>query len=240
MGALDGHDLPGCAALLGVSCRDYVAIGQSDRRIVATPSLETSGAVTRLRRWLTAGSPLADLSRLEFCGDDEVCALVVEVLSRVPAPVAWHGVEYVVWFEVGRSTAGWQGFAPTTRAPDGDQPHTIALCGRHDNESLLGIIAHELGHSWSRTVRANAPSMVRMSDREWTARTLLAAKIASVTPLARLWGYAFHTDEAMLRRNIAADQAASIELAEQLELEPMNTDSGAHIADRAAATHAGT
>jgi hypothetical protein len=167
IGGLDtGMDLDGRAALLALTASEFVALGTSDPRIVAFPALASSGAVGRLRRWLTAGQPIADLSRLAFVGDDAVRALVVDVIADVPAPVAWHAVEHVAWFEVGRATAAWLAIAPSMRAPIGDVAHVVAINGRTSDHDLRGVIAHELGHSWHRHIFANVPQLAALPEQE--------------------------------------------------------------------------
>jgi hypothetical protein len=232
---LTGCDLGAGAELLGVSCREYVAIGRRDRRIF--PSLASAGAVTRLRRWIAAGQPDADVSRLEFAGDDSVRALVADVLRQVPAPVGWHGVEYVTpWIEVGRSAVGWAGSAPTIRTPDGDQAHMIALAGSiADDGEIRAVIAHELGHSWARTVRPYVSTAVRMSYRERNARSIVAAKIAGVSPtqivreqvdeerladaLSQLWGFPHYSDYGRRERGFSEEMQEAAELATKIEVE---------------------
>ncbi|MDQ3299967.1 MAG: hypothetical protein M3619_25590 [Myxococcota bacterium] len=204
-----------------------------DVRIVAAPSLETPGSRARLQRWLAAGEPAADLSRLEFAGDDGVRELVLEVLANCPAPVAWHGVEHVLWISVGRFDAGWMGLSPTPRAPVGDQSHTITLCGQADDDFLRGVIAHELGHSWSAPIQPGRAVSARLSHRETIARTIAAAKFCGVDAaqlarersaherladdLARHWGYPRGTtDVHRLTRAFTEEQLAVAELAEQI------------------------
>lgn len=229
------------AAALGISCRELVRVGQKvDRRILTAPSLNAPGSVARLKRWLAAGEPTPDFDRLVFAGSDQVRDVVVEVLKSVPPPVAWHGTEFVGWFEVGREAAGWQGYVPAIRAPEGDEAHMIALCGSHVNAAVRDLAAHELGHSWSRRVGVYAKDdrgRGTMSEREWNARVIVAARVSGSTPealvrnsfnserladgLAVLWGYrpSYTVDDMTLMRHFRADQEASTELANEIERE---------------------
>lgn len=138
--------------------------------------IATEPSKARLNRWIDAGQPVADLSRLEFGGDDTVRVLLVDVLARLPTPVAWHASEFVVWREVGRSAAGWQGSARSHRDPQGDVAHEIVLCGAVTDDDLPGIIGHEIAHSLHRSiapVRWPQPPMTRV---ERTARMILLGR----------------------------------------------------------------
>lgn len=233
LAGLDGLDLADCAGVLDCTPRELVALAERIPGFREVLALGTAGGLVRTKRWIAAGCPSADLSRLEFAGDDEVRALVVEVLTRVPSPVAWHGVEFIAWAEVGRSAHGWQGLAPMTRCPPGDQPHMIALSGLNSNDVLRGVIAHELAHSWTSATHSIAPRIVRMSQREQTARRIAAARVIGQTSeqlireqvageriadrLARLWSFERHTHDGALTRLIAAEHAAAADLADSIE-----------------------
>lgn len=217
----------------GLSCRDMIALGQSDRRIFMPPFLQEEGSRVRLKRWLAAGSPEPDLTRLQYRGSDWARTVVLGVPRRMPKPVAWHICEHVIVREVGSRSAGWICGAMTPRHPDGDHAHEIVLCGQTDEESLASVFAHECGHSWSKTVSPfPAASTVNMSDRELTARTVLVFREAGVTveqlvnervaderladQLATLFGYPRFTDVDGLRRMFMAAHADAAELADQI------------------------
>ncbi|MEO9187546.1 MAG: hypothetical protein ABI467_28885, partial [Kofleriaceae bacterium] len=74
-----------------------VALAKGDPRLFAGQSLATGGAVERMKRWLAAGRPVADLSRLEYRGDEAVREIVVATLAAVPMPARWHAVTNVLW-----------------------------------------------------------------------------------------------------------------------------------------------
>jgi hypothetical protein len=175
---LSGLDLVGRAALLGIGCRELVALATEDPRITAPAATATEGAIVRLRRWLDAGRPDANATEVDFHGDDAVRAIVVEVLGALPTPVRWHGTRAVTWYEVGRSAIGWMSIAPLPLVPAGDVGHAIVLSGMLDDARLPAVIAHELGHSWHRHVHtAPVRAVPPVSQREWTARLLLVEEI---------------------------------------------------------------
>jgi hypothetical protein len=235
MNVFDGLLLEGRAALLGLTPRQYVALGQSDARIFA--GLPTAGALARLKRWLAAGSPDPDFSRLLYRGSDWARDIVLGVIRRAPTPVAWHAIEFVAWREVGSTAAGWMGSAMIARVPEGDRAHEIEICGHTDAESLASVCAHELGHSWSKFVSPPIAE-VSMSDREWAARAVIASQEPEQTieetieqvvkirvvderiadELATAWGYLRYTDEARLRRIFTGEHVdAAAELAKQID-----------------------
>ncbi len=236
MSIFDGLDLAGRIERLP----EYLALAALDANIIR--SLVNDAALARTRRWIAAGSPEPDLARLEFAGDDSVRALVVDVLRRLPAPVAWHAVEHVTWIEVGRGAQGWQGMMPTSRTPVGDQPHVIALSGAVTDEDLAPIVAHEIGHSWGAPLRSFA-ARVRMPEHELAARSIAAVKLtggdteqlvraavaeeAQADDLARMWGFRRHTDHTWLRRHFAARFGAATDLADQIARDIENDSRGA-------------
>jgi hypothetical protein len=193
------------AELLGLSCRDFVALGQSDRRIVADVALEPNVAA-KTRAWLAAGRPIADLSRLRFAGSDDVYALATRGLRTMPAPVAWWVVTNAFVAEIGRGFAvGWaSSIDPRAR-------QAIALDGSAADDLILPIFAHECGHLMDQRVvdevRAPAPEAripmpehhARMlvfgetmgEDIEATIRRLYRPERAA-NALADLWGYPTH------------------------------------------------
>lgn len=212
------------AALLEMKLADYVALGKVDARLVAEISIQEPGARERLWRWIRAGLPAPDYSRLEFEGSDGVRAVVLETLARTPSAVAWHVCEYVVICEVGRDTTAWSGVTPIVRAPDGDQAHIIVINGNTPDDELHGIIAHEIGHSWTRVIlprmrtAALPPAQAFYSDKlaaGITRADLIRARLAEeklADDLAALWGSPINrthvTDPAVaLRRQLAATNA---------------------------------
>ncbi|MEO9184078.1 MAG: hypothetical protein ABI467_11345 [Kofleriaceae bacterium] len=216
-GKLAGLDLPGLATLLGVTCREYVAIAQSDPRIVAEPM--TAESLAWIRAWIALGMPDADLSKLVFYGDPTVRAIIVAVLATLPKPARWHAVTNVLWIEIGRSTAaGFMACAP-------GRTHVIALNGRTSDALLGPVIAHELAHAIH---RAAEPVVAEpMTAEEHTARVLAVAQDAGwsrehlirimyrqedlANGTARAWGYECAVD------GLAADRDRKALLHDELE-----------------------
>jgi hypothetical protein len=149
---MTGLDLPRRAELLGLDCRAYLDLVRSDRRVIGDGAVATIGAVARLRRWLDAGRPAADLGRLVFIGDDPIRTITLSTIKALPAPVQWHAVTSVTWFATGRTSGGWAGTAPHMPKHDDDEAHIIMLSGATSDSLMPGHIAHELAHSWHRAI----------------------------------------------------------------------------------------
>jgi hypothetical protein len=232
------------AAMLGIALEDVELLHALDPRNFAAPALETEGSVWRLRRWLEAGRPEADLARLSFIGSYSVREIVRGVVRALPAPVRHYAVEAVTWFEVGRGTEAWCARAPAVRTLAGDVGHVINIDGRARDEAIRGTICHELGHGMSRTVEAEAPPPTArvLPDVDDLAVHVLRAKFCGATAdelgyerarwigsrvaselradrQAAAWGFPHHgPGEDELRRHFAAkfDEAARLAtLAEQ-------------------------
>lgn len=152
------------AEKLGVSLVEYVAIATADSRIVADVVLAEPGAVARIKAWLAVGTPEPDLSTVEFRGADSARAVVLEVLRRVPRPVAHYAATSVCFVEVGRGTLGWQGPKSVERE------QIVALNGKCDDDTLARVCAHELGHGFARSIDTIAPSTVHLAYAEAEAR----------------------------------------------------------------------
>jgi hypothetical protein len=224
-----------------------------DRRILDSRALEPN-AVLRLLAWVEAGMPDVAPDAVAFRGHDSVRVILVATLADVPAPVRWHAVRHVSWFEIGRgSPAGYMTtFQP--RSIDGDSPHAIVLDGRFPDEAVPALICHEAAHAWSgRWERSDVaepepepdlePHMtehehharvlaVFEGDRDAAARMLYRAEYIA-DECARLWGHPtdehFSAGQRRLqlfreRMDAAADRAAEI-----------GREVDAHIEQRAAA-----
>jgi hypothetical protein len=219
---VEGLYMDQIAARINRTCLEYLELAVRYPAIFAGP--QSDGSFARIRRWLDANEPSADLSRLMFYGDDSVRALVSAVLRRLPAPVAWYASEYVTWLEVGRNARAWQGSAPALRAPIGDVAHVVVINGCATDEYLEGVIAHELGHGWHRIIREHAVPPPSWSDHEQTARHLsisldaeacaraLVSEERRADLTATAWGFLRHTDEVRLLRGFrsALDAAAAL------------------------------
>jgi hypothetical protein len=160
----------------GITTEQHAALLELDARIVDDAPTATSAAVERLARWLRAGQPVVDIERLVFEGDDAVRALVEDLIASVPAPVAWHAVEFVEWLEVGRGAYGVFSVARSARVPAGDSAHRIRLCGTLPDERIREVLPHELAHSLHGAVRKVEPSRRTMPAIERDARALLLGR----------------------------------------------------------------
>jgi hypothetical protein len=222
----------------GITADQIAALQALDARIVADAPTATSAAVERLARWLRAGSPAADVERLVFTGDDTVRVLVEDLIARVPAPVAWHAVEFVEWLEVGRCGDAFASYARPARVPTGDTPHRIVLCGVPDDDRIREVLPHELAHLVHKTVREVDPSRPTMAQAELDARMLLLARdlrienpeamIATVRAdieflaeaTAAAWGFArppLYDERSQRRRGFLAELNAAAELVPSIE-----------------------
>ena len=224
-------DLAARAELLGISMRDLIALATRDRRI--SLSLVAPATFDHTKRWLVGGSPSsgADLDLLEFAGSDEVRAIVVDVVPRLPAPVAHHVVHNVAIVEVGRSAHGWHGLGMQPRA------QTIALCGASvDDGGLAGVLGHEIGHAWVAPVCSIVPR--RVPRAEAVARSLVAERVVAdvrggdaierlvrarvaaeiqADQLATIWGWPRTTDVPALMWRFRAEVAATAARADEIE-----------------------
>lgn len=183
------------AERLGLTCRDVVALGQEDPRLVANPTLDGGGA-GRLRRWLDAGRPAADLDRLCYLGDPEIGRAVRAVVAGLPEPVAHHAVTGCAIVGVGVDTAGWAAAV----APDLPTPEAqfIALASTRP-----GIIAHEIAHSWHRPLRRAPQKSAAALERD--AEALHAELAAAAIENGRVDALV----QIQLEGEFAADAAAT-------------------------------
>lgn len=139
-------DTSGRAAVLGISFRALVDLQRSDPRIMQ--AVAKPGMVHRLKRWIRAGQPAADITRTIYRGSDSVRAILYRVLAAVPRPVAWHASEFIVFREVGANARGRCASRLRGRDPDdGDEGHEIDISGRERADDLPAILAHEVAHS---------------------------------------------------------------------------------------------
>lgn len=222
----------------GIDFDAATALMALDPRIATDATTATSAAVERLVRWLRAGQPVADLERLVFEGDDTVRELVEDLIDRVPAPVAWHAVEFVEWIEVGRGADGAMSLARSARVPSGDSAHRIKICGALTDERIREVLPHEMGHAWHRTVREVELSRPTMPAIERDARALLLARELSVAnpeamiadrraddeylaeATAAAWGFErppLYHERSLRRRGFLAELSAAAELVPSIE-----------------------
>ena len=116
-----------------------------------SPELIASEPATeRLESWFALGGPT--LSRrtvardLIVLGLDGVRALLVSALRRCPPPVVHHVVHRVWVLGCGRGLSGWMSQAPPW--PISGTVQLVVLDGKLPGQELLGLLAHEVAHSW--------------------------------------------------------------------------------------------
>lgn len=192
-----------CAALEVGTAEYYGRFVQSDGaedvRICSHLMTDSPGAIRRLGRWLNAGKPAPDFAALAFMGSDEVRALVLDTLRRVPHPVAWDALRGCYFVEVGRAANGYHG-TPRLPAPADDVVRVIALRGDLPDDELAAVLAHELGHH--HRSEPIAPQAPRHDTPPGTVEAFavaegIAPKLVSLRDreeqgaddLARLWGF---------------------------------------------------
>jgi hypothetical protein len=128
---------------------DLEALDELDSRILTHPSLNSMGAIWRLRRWVAAGQPAPDIRRrLSYVGDSEVRAIICDVIAKLPPPVAHYAVEAITWFEAGRGSRAWCCRRPAIRELPGDIGHVIQISSGLALSRIAGTVGHELGHGW--------------------------------------------------------------------------------------------
>jgi len=139
--------------------------------------------------------------RISFNGADEVRAIIVDVLRRLPAPHRHYAVENITWREVGLNAKLYICHSPTKRrALPGDGAHEVMINGCVPASDLRGLICHETGHGWHRVVCDgeldwSGGECERLADRirrgevtrerwvrDWVTHELLADQ------MAELWG----------------------------------------------------
>ncbi|HEX4455699.1 MAG TPA: hypothetical protein VH143_32785 [Kofleriaceae bacterium] len=160
---------------LGMSPVESIRFLKRHRELFAHPVASTLGALARIGRHARAGEPMPDISRLVYRGDSTVRAILLDTLSKLPPAIAWHLVEFVAWYEVGRGNTGWMAPTLTQRAPGGDTAHTILINGGTSDEWLPHLFVHEGMHSWHRAIvdNANESSAALEPRQDFYARVLL-------------------------------------------------------------------
>jgi hypothetical protein len=179
---------------LGLDEQEAMDLGLADPRIFAADTTCTDGSRERIRRWIAAGQPDADVRDVHYLGDAAIGDAVSQVLAAVPMPVRWYAVRNILWIGTGCSTAGWCSTGPAI--PPADDRAIVALATADEN-----IIAHELGHAWLAQVpRAEPvpPRQIREADRR------AAAEVSSWGMTDRLVDRMVHHAELEERRADAA------------------------------------
>ena len=233
-------NVPERAALLGMSVRAVIELAEADPRIFAHPMLERPGSVVRVKRWLAAGRPAPDVTRLQFLGHYTVRELLCDMIRRLPHPIAWHAVEAIQWMEIGRAYAGEMRTARAPRPVDGDQSHQILLDGSRDDRELLAVAAHECGHAWGWPICPVALDAVAAPDPELQARAIVAERIVAqvkggnaidrlvreavaeevyADAVATACGVRRTTDVAALTRKFRSEHVAAAARADEIERE---------------------
>jgi hypothetical protein len=182
---------------------DPTELSKLDPRLSAWASIATAASRERIARWMHAGAPPAPdpATHLFFTGADSVRALVVEVITAMPAPAAIAALEQR-WFEVGRRTRG-TAVAPGPRPPGGD----ILLAGDWCDDFVRFVACHEVGHVLHRpdpdpSVPRSGPPRPRgeteaigralyadVPDGDEIIARLLREKEDLADACAALWGY---------------------------------------------------
>jgi hypothetical protein len=185
------------AAAVGLTMREVFARGMG----WITELLCEGAGAARLLAWGRNGAPTVNPMDLIFFGDDTIGRLVVEVLCKVPDPVARHAMAAAVFVGVGREFGGL--FIPSLpAAPDGQSLQLIVIDGRGlDDAYVRGVAAHEIAHCWHRpTIAAPAarPSYLRQREDHYR-----------LCHLGLAWGFASALDAPVRRDELVACELAA-------------------------------
>lgn len=199
--------------------------------------LDTPGSVWRKQRWLDAGSPAADLRRLQYAGADRVRWILRRALLVLPPEVRHFCLEAVDWIEVGGDGAGaWAHHQPAPRALPGDIGHRIVIKGDQPDRALPGLIGHEISHRWRKPVCAEVPppqplatvdliavkiyveSRTQTEAERWLERACwIGSSVAEelrADEQARAWGFDWRGhDEDDLRRRFSRQYDEAVRMA---------------------------
>ena len=168
------------AALAGrVSFRELARVGWLSSDLIATPA-----AAARLRSWAEEGRPGPDIRRLVYQGDDEVGAVLRDVLRRLPPVLARFIIENVSIRGVGASSRGWA--APASRPR---RVYEVVVDGSLEADDLAGVIVHEACHCWLGDVADRPPGEGEVEAQEQRRRqwALLACEAGRVDETVRAW-----------------------------------------------------
>lgn len=158
-----------------LSMREAIALGPLEwltRQLV-----ETDGSRARLRFWQEAGRPegpfvpnVAALSGLLFDA-------TTTVFQHLPPPVAWHASARVVVLGMDSPVAGFSAYAPKLSAATFDeQTQVVVVDCRCKATDLLGLLAHEIAHCWTRVVQSRERAF---SSAHYQQVRALASSIAA-------------------------------------------------------------
>lgn len=172
----------------------------------------TDGAVFRAQRWLDLRRPAGDTNRLAFVGACAVRRIIVNLLLRLHPMVRHYALEAVQWRETGRGCYAWIGRGPARRVLPGDEQHEVNICGAVRDEDLPGVLAHELGHGFHRTVveEPREPSELTAVLDMLTPREVLAAVVLrhrSARPEEQQYERAVYIGSCVAREQLADAQA---------------------------------
>lgn len=150
------------ASALGVSPRELVTLSQRDRRITAAVAMATDGAIARLRRWIELDMPDAHRETTAILADPSIERGVRDALAMLPEPVALHVVECVLFVGSGIETHGFcVSSSISWPHPEHDSMHLISLASGD-----IGLIAHEIGHSWAASLKPDRPAQTVASAKQ--------------------------------------------------------------------------
>jgi hypothetical protein len=130
------------------------ASGLSERTIVreqirwVTESLCEEPGGAKLRAWVEAGRPEANIADLHYVGDRRTGELIVEVLERIPPPVAYDVVRSNLFVSVNGQTGLFSNTILNSRAGRPFLGLIIVLATGRTDDEIQGTVAHEIGHAW--------------------------------------------------------------------------------------------
>lgn len=223
------------AELYGLSYREQLALEQREPWVKHWSARYGRGA-HNMRAFLAAGRPAADRDRLCVSGKPSMIRAVRAVVEKLPEAVAWHLVQTtaIACLSPGLGLTGPWPQPPPTPTTRIDITFTEP-----------GLLAHEVAHGWHRD-----PSMwsglttAQIEAVDDAIATLPGAderdelahlRELAADALARQWGFQVDTSGQRAARRQALMRGIEQPAAARDERERCAGDTGADVADRAAA-----